>query len=295
MNEISRSLARALDNGSRRAGLKLMSLKLLRETPREAAEAAIRLLCAAVRMGDETTLCRALGRYKMFVDNADFGLAPHLLLDGFWEMWVTRAMLEVVHPGMVAVDVGANVGYFTLLLADIVGPDGRVLAFEPNPRPLHLLERSLRLNGLADRVALHGVPLAATSGNAVYLVVPVGEPKNAHLSPEADSSAGHALHSATLDDVVGDGRVDFVKIDAEGAERDIWQGMQRIVARGQPMTVFLEFVADRYAAPDALLAEFAGRGFHLRRIDPRRGMIDLSAREVLDAPAGVDQMLVLSR
>jgi FkbM family methyltransferase len=294
------ALLRGYPNRALRPGHNVMTLKTLSEMPREAAEAAIRRLCATVPMADGMTLCRVLGRYKMFADNADFGLSPHLMLDGFWEMWVTDAMLRSVRPGMVAVDVGANLGYFTFLLAEIVAPEGRVHAFEPNPRSLRLLARSVPLNTGGDRITLHPQPLGARSGEAVRLVIPPGEPKNAHLSNipptgQPGEAESHELLTVSLDDAMGEERVDFVKIDAEGAERQIWEGMQRIVARGQPMTIFLEFAADRYTAPDTFLAEFAAHGFRLARIDRRAGIVGVTERDVLSEPGHLDQMLALSR
>ena len=110
-------------------------------------EAAIRGLCRNAYLGDHTSLCRVLGRYKMFVDTRDIGIASHLLLDGFWEMWVTEEMLRHVRQGMTVLDIGANLGYFSLLLADLTGPRGRVIAFEPNPLMSSLARRSIEVNG----------------------------------------------------------------------------------------------------------------------------------------------------
>jgi FkbM family methyltransferase len=294
------SLLRSLDPFGSRKGQPLLTLEALRDLPRGVSGRAIRDLCTAVPMTDGMILCRILGRYKLFVDAADFGHSPHLMLDGYWEMWVTAALLRSLRAGMAVADIGANLGYFTLLMADLVGPSGHVHAFEPNPRIMTLLGRSVALNGFADQVTLHAAPLGATDGEAVRLIVPEGEPKNAHLSrtprgAEAEGSIGHDLRGAALDDIVGDGPLDFVKIDAEGAEQDIWRGMRRLVARDRPMTIFLEFTADRYPAPDAFLTDIAAAGFALSRIDRRRGVMPTSAREVLAAPGDVDQMLALIR
>jgi hypothetical protein len=89
--------------------------------------------CSFIPMPDDRVLCKVLGKYLMWVDALDQGLSPHLIFQGFWEMWITAAMARFVRRGTTVVDVGANVGYYTLLLADAVGPQGRVVAFEPNP------------------------------------------------------------------------------------------------------------------------------------------------------------------
>lgn len=94
-------------------------------------EAMARNQCMTARLSDEHLICRVLGEYIMYVDPVDHGNTPHLALNGFWEAWVTLAIARQVQPGWRCVDVGANVGYFTLLMADLVGPEGAVLAVEP--------------------------------------------------------------------------------------------------------------------------------------------------------------------
>jgi hypothetical protein len=78
--------------------------------------------------GDNRMLCRLLGDYLAFVDTHDFMLAPRLVADGFWEAWVTLAVARYLQPGMWCVDVGANYGYYTLLMAAACGPEGRIVA-----------------------------------------------------------------------------------------------------------------------------------------------------------------------
>ncbi len=82
----------------------------------------------AVYLGENLALTRVLDRFKMYVDARDISLAPHLLLDGYWELWNTKVFRQLLRPGMHVVDVGANVGYYTLLAAAGVGPRGRVHA-----------------------------------------------------------------------------------------------------------------------------------------------------------------------
>ena len=134
-------------------------------------EAAIRARCHSVALSPSQVLARVLGRYKMYVDPNDYGLSPHLMLDGFWEMPTTEAIVNLVEPGMVAADVGANVGYFTMMLADLVGPGGHVYAFEPNPAMSERIARSAYLNGLVDRISIHAVALS-DENKAVSFVMP---------------------------------------------------------------------------------------------------------------------------
>jgi FkbM family methyltransferase len=253
-------------------------------------EARIRALCSNAWLGNETSLCRVLGRYKMFVDTGDVGLSTHLLLDGYWEMWTTEAMQRLVKPGMTVVDVGANLGYFTLLLGELVGPTGQVHAFEPNPAMVSRLRHSVAVNGFADRTRIHAVALAAEAGQA-GLIVPPGEPKNGHLARVPADGITVMLQRLDRLEIMPN----FVKIDVEGSEELVWRGMAGILAARQPLTVFIEFVLDRYADPALFLDEMLRHGFRLSRLDPDLGPLQITREAVLAASPSADQILVLAR
>lgn len=276
----------------RPAGVRL-SLEGLRRLPRVWVQDAVRGRCQAVPLDATTLLCRVLGRYKMLVDSRDRGLAPHLLLDGYWEMWCTRFMLRHIARGQVAWDVGANLGYFTLLMADLVGPGGQVVAVEPNPRLAALLQGSLELNGFHTRTRLHQAAATARATTLRFRGTPE-EPKNGHVLPE-DAPADPALPEIRVPglplDELGD-RADFVKVDVEGAEAEVWAGMQRLLGRNPGVTVLLEFNGQRGPDPAALLRDIAGR-FPLAelRLD---GTVAPVAQEAVLARAQ-DTMLVLRR
>ena len=119
---------------------KLLALRQFASMDRFTLEA---LCCAQAQplyLGDNSALCRVLSRYKLLLDTRDLGFAAHVLLDGYWEMWLTIFMCRHIQPGMVAIDVGANFGYYTVLMADLVGPEGHVFAVEPNPVVAALLQ-----------------------------------------------------------------------------------------------------------------------------------------------------------
>lgn len=267
----------------------------LRRGDRWRHEAVIRGLCSTAYLGDRTALCRVLGRYKMYVDTHDIGVASHLMLDGYWEMWNTEAIVELVKPGMTVLDIGAHCGYFTVLMGDLVGPQGRVIAFEPNPPVAALLRRSVAVNGHAQRTAVHEVALGEAQGIAT-LMVPENEPKNAHIIPGSAYLKGtFAVPVERADAIPGTLDADFIKIDAEGAEQGIWRGLAGVLARDRPLTILLEFAAARYADAGAFLDEILVHGFTLGVVDLARGMERRTRQEVLDASPVDDQMLLLVR
>jgi FkbM family methyltransferase len=248
------------------------TLDMLRGAPsRAVGEAAIRARCQVVNLDARTALCRVLGRYKMFVDLRDAGFAPHLMFEGYWEYWNTEYVWEHVRAGDVCIDVGANHGYFTLLLGDLVGAGGTVHALEPNPRLYDLMSRTVALNGFARHVHAHQAGAGATRGE-LPLLVPLSEPKNARLISEEQALMPvvhgleeiHRVPVIPLDDITP-GPVDFIKIDVEGAEEAVWAGMQKLLDRSPKVRIAMELNPGRCRAPRALLAAITDR-FPLREI-----------------------------
>lgn len=261
---------------------------------RHQSEREIRELTQTAYLGETTCLCRVLGRYKMFVDTRDVGLSSHLMLDGFWEMWVTEAMIQHLRPGMTAIDIGANLGYFTLLMAEIVGPSGKVHAFEPNGGIARRLRDTLAINGYGDRATVHETALGDVNGEAA-LVIPSTEPKNAYIIEEQGLPGTVVVPVHRLDHFPELLNADFLKIDVEGSEERLWQGMTGLLDRNRPLTIFLEFTTDRYADAGAFIDSFLERGFALKLIDPKRGVTNITKDEILSANRQQDQMLVLVR
>jgi len=275
------------------AGLYFDIWRLNRE-PRHLNEAAIRALCYNAYLGNDMSVCRVLGRYRMFADTKDIGFSTFLLTDGYWEMWTTEAMLRYLQPGMTALDIGANLGYFTMLMADVVGATGKVLSFEPVPRTATRLRHSVHINGFAGYAQVHEIGLAGQEGE-VTMFMPEGEPKNAHFSQPIGREGEIAVPVRRADTIPGALDADFIKIDVEGAEEQVWVGMEGILQRQRPLTIFLEYTSGRYHDPERFLEEILSHGFSLGRIDFSEGVQQVTRESVLAWPAHEDQMLVLSR
>lgn len=266
----------------------------LLQNPRTENEAEIRAHCRQAFLGDKTALCRVLGRYKMFVDTDDVGITSHLLLDGFWEMWVTEAMMRAVRRGSTVIDVGANLGYFTMLLADLTGPEGKVLAFEPNPALARRLNRSIAVNGFAPFTTLHQMALGSEEG-FVELEVTADQPGGGHITGATGADGARRVSVGRLDAIPGALDVEFMKIDVEGYEQHVWHGMTGILEQKRPLTIFMEFTVSRYADPRGFLAEILSHGFSLGIIDYEKGVRPISADEIFAHSHMIDHMLAFSR
>ena len=97
-------------------------------------------------LGSHLMLCKILTRYKLFVDARDIGVAANILMDGFWESWITKFIVNTVQPGSICIDAGANFGYYSLVMAELAGHNGRVIAVEPNSYLCRLMSHTNKVN-----------------------------------------------------------------------------------------------------------------------------------------------------
>jgi FkbM family methyltransferase len=181
----------------------------------------------ALRLTAETITYAHIGNLEIALDPADVAISQPLLV-GTYEPHLQRFYREHLRPGMRVVDVGANVGLYTLLAAQHVGSTGHVWAIEPVSENCRLLLLSLTRNHLTN-VTLHPVACGAAAG---YALLTMAMGSNASLL--ADTEAALLAPScvvvplARLDDLVP-GPVDLLKLDVEGAEGLVLQGGPRLL------------------------------------------------------------------
>ena len=195
----------------------------------------------------------------------DIYVSRYLRRDGIWEPLATRAFLEPLREGGVAVDVGANLGYYTVVAGAAVGPGGRVVAVEPEPRNAALLEENVRLNGYEDRVEIVTAAAGEAQGSTLLHL------SDANLGDHRAFDSGDGRQAVEVPIVALDdlpalaGRVDVVKIDVQGAEAAVLRGARRLIERNREHLV--------------VLVEFWPQGIHLAGDDPA---------EVIEALEGFD-------
>ncbi len=172
------------------------------------------------------------------------------------ELNFLRAWLE---PGMTAVDIGANLGIYSLPMARLVGETGRVFAYEPGSEARGLLERSRELNGAAN---LQISPLAVSDRPREGRLVFGG---SSELNALGDSGAGEVVRITSLDaeDAAQDWAPDFVKIDAEGQEEAILEGGRTFFSRHSPLVMFE--IKELATFNERLRELFPSMGYHLFR------------------------------
>ena len=182
-------------------------------------------------LGNREALVRLKSGSLILVDCDDVGITIPIIVHRCWEPHVESVMRRHIKQGQIAIDVGAHCGYHTLVKASLVGEKGRVLAFEPQSKNYLLLTKSVFLNDYAQRVSLFNIALGAAEGTARIRVHPWltgGGNMDYPGSSNLQEWKTYDVPVRRLDNVLRENKiaaVDFIKIDAEGSEASIIDGI----------------------------------------------------------------------
>lgn len=197
----------------------------------------------AAYLGDEIALTHLADETPIFINSNDYGCPMHFLDGGRYEEDNLRMLLSFVTGSTVFLDIGANLGFFTLQVAQrIKHSGGRVLAFEPHPKVCGLLQRSLYQNALIGVAEAHNFCLSDRHG-PTELYYPPAHIGGGMIHSGAGPQDGTRLRSElkTLDSVVGAGfSCDLAKIDVEGHELQVLHGMRQTLANSPAIKLLIE-------------------------------------------------------
>jgi FkbM family methyltransferase len=195
------------------------------------------------------------------------------LLRGKYERHTRTLFEDAVKSGMRVLDLGAHIGYFTLLAARAVGSTGRVYAFEPDPANYKFLCHNIALNGMQDIVTTVPKAVADTSGTRPFFA----HPKHSVMSSfwgEGGSDGAVSVECTTVDDFLDGCQIDVVKLDVEGAELDALRGMRGTLTNTSRLAIFVECNPTALAAAGAsvreLLDELDALELDVRVVDERQ-------------------------
>jgi len=208
------------------------------------------------------------------------------------ELPVQRAIVDTLGPGDVFVDVGANIGYFSLLAARAVGPTGRVVAIEAVTELAAAVRANAGRNGL-DQIDVIEAAASDTVGEGVLMLAE--HPGGATISPDdvpPDLAGRRTVRTVSLDGLVAAGGMpvpSMVKVDVEGAEFSVLAGMTEIMARHRP-AVLCELDSPDEAGLRAKVAAFRDlmlvRGYEVRDLPPSYAAADWHVYHGLALPRG---------
>jgi len=227
-----------------------------------------------------------VGDHQMFLDSQD-GLK--LSINPTYEKLQTKAIKREIRKGDTVLDIGAHIGYYTLLLAKLVGENGRVFAFEPEPSNFGLLEKNVKANGYSNVVLVQKAVSNQTGIAKLFL--------------NRSNTGGHSLRKGRytkdsievaairLDDYFKDydGKIDFIKMDIEGSEGEALRGMLSLLKKNNHLKIITEFSPTMIRAstvqPEEYLSLLVEHNFRLFSINERKGEIE---------PVTIDELMLRS-
>jgi FkbM family methyltransferase len=222
---------------------------------------------------DGTPIATSVGDLTIYVDSNDTAIGSFLRKNGHYEPEVTAAVRRHLKKGDCFVDCGASFGYFSVLAGSIVGGKGTVMAFEPGPQNQSLLLLNLTANGIRT-AEVHQMALSDEIGIWRYGKSGANGSISSFDGDPAHLGGYDLVRSSTLDRLVGQRKIDMMKVDVEGAEGRVFRGAEDTLRRCAPTLVF------EFSPPSLAVTSEMGGDELLRYLGALGYSVDLVGREV---------------
>jgi FkbM family methyltransferase len=212
--------------------------------------------------------------HRMWLDDQD---TLELATQEVYEPLETALFKKELKAGQTVLDIGANIGYYTLIAARIVGPKGKVYAFEPDPDNFALLKKNVEANGYTNVVLVNRAVSDKTRTARLFL-----NPSNRGDHRLYDSNDGRpsiAVQTIRLDDFFKklDKKIHFIKMDIQGSEASALNGMKGLIRQNTPLRLVTEFSPGSLKLngqdPRKYLKTLGQCGFQLREISEKDGLL----------------------
>jgi FkbM family methyltransferase len=245
-----------------------------------------------VYMGNNIALLCTTNYNKMFVDTRDLLIAPWLLIHGEWEPEETELVKKLTKPGDVFVDVGANLGYYSLIAAR--AGTSHVYAFEAQPSTYELLGKNVIINWMTKFITYENLAVYSHTTDLEFFVrdhypgnSSLGFTPPDQLGKWFDTTTAVKVHAVALDDYFADkpGKIDLLKVDVEGAEPAVFEGARRTLAQNRGIKILCEWSPDQMATarqdPAHLVELWAEQGFRAHVL--HTGLNEVPLRSLLNS------------
>jgi FkbM family methyltransferase len=221
----------------------------------------------------------------LYMHADDRVMTPFIQAHGVWEASETRFLRATLWEGATFLDVGANTGYFSVLGSKLVGATGRVFSVEPEPRNVALLKANLWRHGCDNSVIL---PIAAYRQRG-FVPMRLNEENRGDHQVGWSDEAGALVPCARLDELLAGVPIDVAKVDTQGVDHDVIEGLSGLLGLDRPTTVMCEFwlegMANRDVDPAEVLRRYQRVGFELGLLEDDGSVRGASPSEIVAAAA----------
>ena len=221
---------------------------------------------------------------KMFLDPGD---SLDLSINGVYGELDTKIIKENIQEGDIVIDVGANIGYYTLIFAQLVGKTGKVFAFEPEPENLKILKKNVEINNF-NNVIVEQKIISDQCGKMKLFISDSGIVGH-RIQQKENFKNFIEVESLTLDDHMEKSgfleKINFIKIDVEGAEPMVLDGSKNILKKNEHLKIFSEFNREdikKYDSdPETMLSLLFENNFQFFLPDYKNNTLSLSDKNTL--------------
>lgn len=166
-------------------------------------------------------------------------ISGNIAFTGFYEPELSRELARLASSGGVFVDVGANMGYFSLVWAANSAPNGRVVAFEASPRNVDLLRNNITVNGLGGRIRVIAKAAGRSDGSISFDAGPENQTGWGGIATDL-SQRTITVPIVRLDSELPDLDIDVLKVDVEGADTWVLRGAEALLRKRKIRRIFFE-------------------------------------------------------
>ncbi len=265
------------------------------------------------RRGKDQVVTRQVRAHEMWIDLYDKGISRHLFIRGVHEAHATAAYrdaLSEIHNDttetVTVLDIGANIGYYVLEEMDVLGDRASIIAFEPDPENRELLEHNIEHNGYDDQIEVSPFAVDDESGDRIFCrsthsnwnrLARDEETGNVDELVERFSVETTCVDTYLDENAMSPKNVNAVRMDLEGHELNVLDGMIDMLNSDGPLVLFVEFHPDFGERDDyeSALSTLERCGFAVRHVDQHWNVLDIESFEELRDIEGSHVRIVLSR
>lgn len=253
-------------------------------------------------IGGKLALRGKLPTMPILVNKYDTGVSKQIRAVGSWEGRLGFLLLNVVKPNDTVVEVGANYGYYSLLMGRAAGSNGRVLTFEANPKVSKYLDMSIALNNLENTVKNQQIAIGTQTEGSVYIVYDKNIMGNAFIVdnlndiPKNDGKDWRyeEVKLTNLTNAIPEvDKIDVLRMDAEGSEILVINGARDLINNSPNIKIVMEWsneIMGKYGDPNDLIDYLASQNFRFWDISPN-GLVEYSVAN-LKAKRGFHDMYI---